>query len=256
MLRLLHARTVRLFQDRVFQFLLLFMAAWALQRVFCVPAASLSPMDRLERWELYLCAYARPMGPLLAVFLGLHFGADCSGGAIRAPLIAGMSRFSLWLSAFLTGVLAAVTLILVYTAVLLAAGIPFLGVPAGLEHLPAHMLAVFCMCLSWCALFTAVCMLCPQPHISILLCLGLAGICHVVCSGACSSLLSHIDTPDQVPLARFLYDFLPMGEADQLRSLSSAPHLSSPSVLTRLALLFTGSTALLGLGLFQRRNIR
>ncbi len=232
------------------------MAAWAVQRVFCVPASSLGPQDRLERWDLYLCAYARPMGPLLAIFLGLHLGADYSGGAIRAPLISGTSRFSLWLSAFLTGVLAAVTLILVYTCVLLAAGIPYLGMPIGLEQLPAHMFAVFCMCLSWCALFTLVCMLCPQPHISILLCLGLTGICHVVCNGACSSILTHLEAQDQVPLARFLYDVLPMGEADQLRSLGSSPHLSSPAVLSRLALLFTGNTSLLGLGLFQRRNIR
>lgn len=128
MSRLLSAGIARLRKSKVFYASLIVMAVYALMVVFssyrsCLEYGLFDAIS-MDDW-LYADVELFPI--VCAVFIGLFIGTEYSDGTIRNKLVAGHSRWAIYISNLIVCALAAVLMRLVYMAVLLAVGLPLIG---------------------------------------------------------------------------------------------------------------------------------
>lgn len=128
---------------------------------------------RMESVDVMLFDYCVVTGIVSAVFSGLFLGAEYSDGAIRNKLIIGHSRSAIYCSNLLTNIAAALLQCVVYLTVTLGLGIPLLGLPTSE---PGRLLLLFAGTLgtviAFCAVFTAIGMLCSQKAVAAVICIA------------------------------------------------------------------------------------
>jgi len=230
LMKLLRANLMRMRQSKLFWGTLAFMAGYALWNIYDRTRLSATTIDGI------LFAYCLATGIVSALFSGLFFGTEFAEGTIRNKLVVGHTRFSVYLANLLTCVIAAMAQCLVYLAVVLGLGSLLVGPPT----LPwGRVLLLFLGTLAtvtaFCAIYTAIGMLCTRKAVAAVVCLvgafALFGIMSNMDSDLSVPKYSIIDEGDEPflvnnpdygyaggtlrPVYQFLDDALPFGQAVQ-----------------------------------------
>ncbi len=216
-----------------------------------------------DRWSFTLFGRVWNLLPLVAtVFAALFLGGEYDGSAIRNKLIPGHGRGAVYCAAMLTVILGILLLFLLYTggtAVFLwAAYGPFPDYPwadAGAEPIGRIVLedlaAILVMWVAWGGLFTAIGMNCPVPAVSVVVSLGVYGLL-LLLGNEMDPILMQNQTGLRAKLSPFLYNFLPTGQGDQLRTVLNHGRLD----LIPYGLLFTVVVNGIGAFVFCKKDMR
>ena len=232
MRNLLSANFLRLRKSWLFWGTLVFMAGYALWQIrFWVIFGGIT-VDPI------IFDYAGVIGTAAAVWSSLFLGTDYSNGTMRNKLVAGHTRLAVYFAALITNTTVALLQCAAYLAVAFGLGTLFIGLPTMEASRFLSLLAgTLVMTVAFCAIFTAVGMLCAQKTAAAVLCI--AG--SLVLFGYMSSVDSYLSIPeystsvnifgDQIEVAytlndgyvsgtrravfQFLDDVVPSGQAVQ-----------------------------------------
>ena len=277
MTELFRADFVRLWKNKVFWGCMALMAAVEAVVVLngCRQARLLAAEGYLRSLDDYYFGTSVLLGLLLALTLGLFLGTEYSDGTLRNKLIVGHTRREVYLSSLLTGFRAALLLTL---ALFLAGlvGIPTLGLwKMGLRGALLHVLVILCAAMTLCALYTLVGMLSGKKSTTavtvILLFLGLFLLSSwiysrlndppmnsgIIITAAGMEMAPETPNPNYVGGAlrqvfEALMEFLPTGHI--MLILNGA--LTRPLLNAAASLVLTVLTTVLGIVLFQRKDLK
>ncbi len=164
--KLLRANLLRLRQSKLFWGTLAFMAGYALWNIWERTQLGSATVDGI------LFDYCLAAGIVSALFSGLFLGTEYGEGTLRNKLMVGHTRFSVYLANLLTTTAVAILYALTYLAVTLGLGSPLLGPPT----LPwgrafSLFLSSLATLAAFCAIYTAVGMLCSRKAVAAVVCL-------------------------------------------------------------------------------------
>ena len=167
MRNLLAANFLRLKKSVLFWGTLAFMAGYALWRMrfwIVFNEVTIDPM---------IFDYAGAVGVVAAVWSSLFLGTDYSDGTLRNKLTAGHSRNAVYLAGLITNTSAALLQCAAYLAVALGSGSFLIGPPrmeAG--RLLLLLAGTLVTVIAFCAIFTAVGMLCARKTVTAVVCIA------------------------------------------------------------------------------------
>lgn len=238
------------------------------------------------RWAEYgeryiddiLFAYAPTISILSAAFISLFIGREYSDGTMRNKLVIGIRRGTVYLSNFILSSCASLLMCLVYILSVLCGLFVLDPQPIDFaEFAPLFGLSILAV-LSFCAIFTAISLLCRNRAASAVICLIAAFVMLTLSVMVYDQLLEPEINPEAaflnpetgefvvVPSApnpfyiggarrvvyEFLNDFLPTGQGMQIamHNVSSTPRVT----IFSLCLIFL--TTLAGCLAFQRKDLK
>ncbi len=229
--KLLRANLLRLRQSKLFLGTLAFMAGYALWNIWDRTRLGSTTIDGI------LFDYCLAAGIVSALFSGLFLGTEYAEGTIRNKLVVGHTRFSVYLANLLTNMAVATAQALAYLAVTLGLGSLLLGPPTlpWSRRILLFFLGTLVTLAAFCAIYTAVGMLCARKAVAAVVCLVGAFALFGVMSGVDDQLNVSkytivgeqgeaflVENPDHGyvsealrPVYQFLDDALPFGQALQ-----------------------------------------
>lgn len=178
MRNLLSANFARLWRSKIFWVEMGMMFLWgALVLAAAYQSRIAYPEDEIYLSE-YLFGHLPAVGGFGAVFFSLFFGPEYSDGTVRNKVVAGHSRWKIYLSNVLVGALAGVLVNLAWMAAVCLVGIPLLGwTPVGPWAFLTFLSVGILMTVAYGAIFGVVSMLVTgrgnQAVISMVLFLGI-----------------------------------------------------------------------------------
>lgn len=127
MRNLLSANFARLKKSKIFWLEMAVMFLWAaLMLVAAYQSLKLYPEDEVNLSQ-FLFGHLPAVGGFSAVFFSLFLGTEYSDGTMRNKVIAGHSRWKIYLSNVIVGSVAGVLVNLAWMAAIVVVGIPLLG---------------------------------------------------------------------------------------------------------------------------------
>ena len=196
------------------------------------------------------------VGIAIAVFVGIFIGTEYSDGTLRSKLTSGHSRIMVYLANLISCTAAALMLHLIYIAVIICAGIPWLG---NLE-MPFETTLIFVLCsivtmCAFAAIFMFISMLVPIKSSGVTLTI-IASMLILVLS---FTIRSSLDNPEylsdtKLRIFKFLYDFMPSGQIFQIAGTNIVPDNIERFPL--YSLLIIAITTAFGALLFRRKDLK
>ena len=169
MRNLISANFARLKKDKFFWFAFLLMLFWSiLQLLAPLIEAVQNPQRGLPPLEEPFVQYYPLIGGLCAILTGLFIGKEYSDGTMRNKVIAGHSRFAIYLSNFVVSTAAGWFLNLAWIIPMLLLGIPLLGLFSSPFTIAAYTLVSLFMIAALTSVFTAFAMLVSNKTNSII----------------------------------------------------------------------------------------
>lgn len=186
MRNLLSANFLRLKKSVLFWGTLAFMAGHALWQIRFHAAfgqITINPM---------VFDYAGSVGVTAAVWSSLFLGTDHSDGALRNKLVAGHSRTAIYFANLVTNAAVALLQCAAYLAVTFGLGSLLIGSPRmEASRLLLLLTGTIATTIAFCAVFTAVGMLCARKTVTALICIAGVFLLH----GYLSSVDSYLNIP-------------------------------------------------------------
>lgn len=270
--KLMRANFARLMKDKVFWICIAFMF---IAGIFGVVQKYVK--DPGETPDQLLFIFPVLIGIVTAAFSSLFIGTEYSDGTIRNKLIVGHKRSSVYLSNFLTCSAAGIIMCLSYIAAVAALGFPLLGLPKVTPGSAMILLFIsFMMVISFCALFTLLCMLNQSKATSAVICIIMIVAMLVVASlinskldapqfydsysisdSVSDSSTEKVVNPDYLTgtkreIYQFMLDFLPSGQSIEISSYKT-PHLWQMSAYSFF--IAVSSTAA-GMFCFRKKDLK
>lgn len=247
MRKLLSANVSRLWSNKPF---------W-LTAVIMIVAESLLCLLFLQQgslpMEFVLFISLQGIGVLTSVFYSLFLGTEYSDGTIRNKLVVGHTRSSIYLSSFITGIIA---VSIIYLAGLLTGGV--IGavsnaIPAtGIGQLAFAGVIGWLACISYAAIFNLIGMLSTSKAKTSVLSILTAFIL-VFFGLTCYSLARPgLLSASKAAIFQFLFDFNPYGQTFQLLSVD----IASLWKLAVYALLLISILTGVGLYVFRKKDLK
>ena len=187
MRNLLSANFLRLRKSALFWGTLVFMIGYALWQIRFWAAFRQNTID------LMIFDYAGIVGSVAAVWSSLFLGADYSDGTLRNKLVAGHARKTIYFANMVTNIAVALLQCAAYLAVTFSLGILLVGPPTlGIGRILSLIAGTLVMVVAFCAIFTAIGMLCPYKAAAAVVCI--AG--SFMLFGYMSSVDSYLNIPE------------------------------------------------------------
>lgn len=276
MIKLLSANLLRLKKSILFWGLLLVSFGFGLFTVY-TELRDRTNYGIAVQVDSILFFYAITIGLFSAVFVSLFFGTEYSDGTIRNKIIAGHSRWQIYLVNLLTGYAVTVLSTAATLLAVLAVGVPLIGgwtVPA--EAFALNLLGSLGMEAAFCAIFTLIAMNCSKK--------SLAAVSSLLLFFALMMAMAYVDArldapefiqgyelsvggqvvesePEANPkylrggerkLYEFAYDLLPTGQARQYTTMT----VPRPARLAVCSAALTAGFTALGIALFRRKDLK
>lgn len=283
MSKLISANILRLKQNKLFWFFMIFMAALAsflavIQYIEHVAHGVVVTLNNV------FFGYGLFIGILMAVFSSLYLGTEYSDGTIRNKLMIGHTRTEIYLANLITNIGVSVLLCLVFVLFATIIGTPLIGfVTLDTPMLLLLLFGTFLLAIAYASIFTLISMICSNKAavavISILLVVGFLLLASYIIqrlhapefyeaifyekTSAFSSLVVSGENDEQIPnptylrgtariVYQFIYDFLPTGQSIQYLSLD----ILHPWQLPLYSVLITIATTISGIAIFQKKDIK
>lgn len=222
------------------------------------------------------------IGIILSILCGLFIGADYSDGTLRNKIIVGQKRWAIYLSNLITCIIAGFIMCLAIFIPYLSIGIPLLGFFEGeIKTVLLFFLCTFLLAISYAAIYTLITMLTSNKAVSAIICVTTAFL-FIMAGSSLNGQLQKTEMPDsrytvsaeekaqpdenqlrdaqnnryklqgtKREVYRFLYDFIPGGQATQLfMSYKISWQLGLYSVITAVG------TTVIGLLFFQKKDLK
>lgn len=271
MSRLLSACFTRLSRHKVFWLGMVIMFVWS--------ALMLIEGNQHEQRILddFFFQYAPVVGGFCAVFISLFLGTDYSDGTIRNKIAVGHSRKAVYLSNMIVCLMAGIMMNAAWILAMLTIGVPLFGWPeSGTIVVLGYLLITVFMIAAFVSIFTMISMLNQHKAsaavtalLTFLLILFVASYCYnrlhepemysagpvITRNGV--ELSPPRQNPDYVSgnmrrVYGFLVDFLPAGQAILMANME-AMH---PLLMPLYSLIIVSSTTIVGVLIFQRRDLK
>lgn len=241
MRNLLSANFHRLMINKAFWITAAFMIGIELLFVFPLIGQGM-PMDHILFMSLQM------IGLLSSIFLSSFIGTEYHDGTLRNKIIVGHKRNDIYISSFLIGCFA---ITIIYLAgVLTGCLIGFFLFEAPIFTLPQILLAAlvgWLASISYVAIFNIIGMLSSSKARTSILCILTAFALAFI---ATISYGLYTNLPNAI--CQFLYEFIPFGQTIQVMPIK----LFSPLRLIAYALLLTGSMNMIGLYVFNKKDLK
>ena len=277
MRKLLGANFARLKKSKVFWICMGFMFLFGVYRILNQYQDIVEfGADGYTSMNVSLFNHAVPIGILCAVFVSLFIGTEYSDGTIRNKLVIGHSRTSVYLSNLITGIAAALLMVIAYTIPVCALGFPLVGsLTAPAPLIAATALGCVLMTAAFCSLYTLLSMDCQNKAIVAVITI----LASFVLLMAASLIAARLDAPEyysnyvmteegpsvteEMPnpdylrgTKRLVYetilDILPTGQGIQYASMQAADLWQMPLYSAGIILLSTGT----GIAIFRKKDIK
>lgn len=275
MRKLLSADFSRLWKDKIFWFGTLFMFGLGVFAV-CSKYSDIIRYNERELLDDALLAYVPIIGCCSAVFSSMFLGTEYSDGTIRNKLIVGHMRSSIYLSDWLTNIVAAIIMSIAFLFSYCTFGFFLLEAPnSPLGKIFFYLSISFFTVIAYASIFNMLAILITKKSTSAVLCLltffGLLVLALVIRAklDAPEFISGYIMTSNGLeqtspkpnpkylqPAARKVYQFfldiLPTGQSIQL----SAFDVLHPFLMIVYSTVISVITTFLGIFAFQKKNLK
>ncbi len=189
-------------------------------------------------------------GILVAIFTTNFVGTEYGNGTLRNKLICGHSRASIYLSNLITCSLVAVAFDLVFIGAVLLTGAIFLfSVTTPVETVLYMMGTSLLLSVSFASVYTFITMNISNKSASAIVALSLKIWAFLITSNLSHKIANSSGV--QKTILKFIYDFIPSGQAFQLTNLRG--DLKTMCLYSAILFLFTTS---FGLYIFDKKHLQ
>ncbi len=197
MINLLHAGLTRLRKNKLFWLLMLFSILVALFMIY-TQYRNMNQYGTVIEVEQLIMNYGTMTGIVIATFASLFLGSEYGEGTIRNKLCIGHKRMHIYFANLFIVVLCGLCSFAVFTAVVLALGIPlFGGITISMETLLLIILGIALIILAYSAIFTLIAMIVVSKAVAAVACILLA----FALFGAALTCLRILDEPQNIQSA-------------------------------------------------------
>lgn len=275
MRKLLSANFSRLWKDKIFWLGILFMFGFGIFGAY-TKYSNIVRYNSQELLDDILFAYVILVGCCLAVFCSMFLGTEYSDGTIRNKLIVGHLRSSIYLSNWLTNIVAAIMMAIAFLLSYSTLGSLLLEPPkASVGQILFYMLISIFTLIAYASIFSTISMLITKKSNAAVICLliffGLLILAMVVKAkldapefiSEYSMTMNGVEQTDPKPnpkylqpaarkVYQFFLDILPTGQSIQLSAFQVVHPLLSIVYSTVISILSTVS----GIFAFQKKNLK
>ena len=171
MSNLISAGLIRLRKSRVFYACVAVMTFLALINIYSSYNEQFK-YDSAVKLENVVFSFVMLESFVIAAFCALFTGSEYSDRTLHNKLIVGHGRAAIYLSNLTVNIFAAVIMCALYAAVAFALGAPLFGLmKISASGLLLKILGIFMLICVYCAIFTAVSMLCSSKALSSIICI-------------------------------------------------------------------------------------
>lgn len=200
-------------------------------------------------------------GLFAAAFVSLFVGEDFGDGFIRNKVIAGLSRYSIFVSSLLVSSCACIVIYLVVTVFTAGIGSLLFEINIDAPQFFTHLLLGMGMCIAYASIYCSITVLCGNRTTSVVLCMGIAFTLLCACLHT-NQVMIQPEYKDGLPnpayvdgirkaIYALLHDLNPSGQAAQL----SAMVIFSPARWFACDLSWVLAAGICS-AIFQHRNIQ
>lgn len=250
---LLAANMARLKKDHLFWLSNLLMFAYGIYHVVSEYRLSITLQSTLGLDDM-ICGHTFIIGIVTAIFVSFFLGTEYGDGTIRNKLVIGCSRRSVYFANLLVSIAAVLSMCIFYMSAVLIVGIPLLGgLHTEVKNIAVLFMGSALLTAAFCSAYTMVSMCCGSKTATIAISITGSFVCFLAAAyiGSMLTLPGYWTGPQRAVL-KFLYDFLPSGQAFQYMSTP----VTSPYQKAVYNLLVIAITTLTGQIIFQRKNIK